>query len=265
MLLLCLAPLAMADEGTDESEETTLRTITLTPAEDLDSALDHFDDAIEDTEGMPAELAEVLEEAMDTVAILERLPAGLVAPRMRGRFFLRPTLSLGGLDQHSAVRLGIAGGHRWWRISDSTLALAGETRLAADAPLSGASGGALALTSLAGPWIGPIGLRIGPAVRYERADYGEATLDAALTAGGRAILSAEIGSVSPYLGGGIDRIIAGDRSGEFEPIALVGLSREKGWVRLAAQGSLQQTAQGVRWEAGIGIQITPHLSSAEDD
>ncbi|MFT5684904.1 MAG: hypothetical protein ACI8RZ_005849, partial [Myxococcota bacterium] len=256
-MLLLLAALAHAeDEPTDdpppeddppaEADAPARRTFILNPEGELESALEGFEAGVEDTEAMSEEVEAMLEEAL----ALSPLPAGLVATRLRGRFFLRPTLSYGGLDGHTAARLGIAGGHRWFRLSESTLALAGETRLSADVPLAGAGGSAVSLSTLAGPWIGPVGLRIGPILRYERADYGEAMLDPALTGGGRAILSAEIGRFSPYVGGGLDAILAGTRPGSLEPIALVGLSREKGWVRLSAQGSAQQTAQGIRWEAG---------------
>ena len=261
MIILCCSAVALADEPEDpqspppsdapaEVAPAEPRTFTLTPAEELDSALDELEAAIEDTDPM----SEALIEELGAV-----LPPGLVSPRLRGRFFLRPTLALGGLDRAAAVRMGVKGGHRWWRITPQERTLAGETSLSVDTPLSGASGSAVALSSLAGPWLGPIGLRLGPALRYESADYGDAVLEPAWTAGGRAILSAELGHFSPYIGGGIDAVLAGERPGSVEPIALIGLSREKGWRRLSGQGSLQQTAQGTRWLAGLSLKITPHL------
>ena len=121
----------------------------------------------------------------------------------------------------------------------------------------------MALSSLAGPWLGPIGLRLGPSVRYEHADYGDAVLDPAWTIGGQAILSAELGPLSPYIGGGVEAVIAGERPEGVEPIVRFGLSHERGWRRLSGQGSLQQTTQGTRWLAGLSLQITPHLPSEE--
>jgi len=271
MIILCLSALALAEEPDEEPdeappppasdapaetepEEPPARTFTLTPTEALDSALDELDAAIEDTDPMSGALAAELGAA---------LPAGMVASRLRGRFFFRPTLALGGLDTATALRVGLASGHRWWRVTSTERTVAGETRLTADTPLSGATGGAVALSSLAGPWLGPIGLRLGPAIRYEHADYGDAVLDSAWTVGGRAILSAELGPIGPYIGGGVDTVIAGDRPDGIEPIALIGLSHEKGWRRLSGQGSLQQTSQGARWLAGLSLQITPHLPSEE--
>ncbi len=243
------------EEHPDEehsNEEEPLRTFLLNAEGELESALDHFEDGIEDTEAMPAEIQEMLRGA-------SLLPAGLVAPRLRGRFFLRPTLSYGGLDRSTSGRLGISGGHRWFQITEDGFSLAGETRLSADTPLAGASGSAVSLSTLAGPWIGPVGLRLGPILRYEQARYEDATLDPALLVGGRGILSVEAGSLCPYIGAGLDTIISGQRPGDLEPIALLGLARERGWVRLAGQGSFQQTAQGLRWTVGLGISLTPHL------
>ncbi len=270
-MILLLTALAWAEEApevpdeapdeppADAPEAPAPRTFILSADGQLQSALDGFEAGIEDTDAMPAELEAELEAALAGTP----LPAGLVAPLLRGRLFLRPTLSFGGLDRATAARLGVAAGHRWFRISDGLLGLAGETRLSADVPLAGASGGAVALSSLAGPWLGPIGLRLGPAISYERADYGEAILDPALTGGGRAILSAELGPVSPYLGGGLDAVLAGERPGALEPIALLGLSREKGWLRTAGQASLRQTAQGLRWEAALSFTLTPHIDSGD--
>ena len=236
--------------------EEVPRTFLLNAEGELESALDHFEAGVEDTEAMPAAVEAMLAEATS-------LPAGFVAPRLRGRFFLRPTLSYGGLDRSIAGRLGVAGGHRWFQITEGEFSLAGETRLSADIPLAGASGSAVSLSTLAGPWLGPVGLRIGPILRYERASYEDAILDPALLAGGRGILSVEVGSFYPYIGAGLDTIIAGQRPGDLEPIALIGLARERGWVRLSGQGSFQQTAQGLRWEVGLGIQITPHLPTED--
>ena len=58
--------------------------------------------------------------------------------------------------------------------------------------------------------------------------------------------------------------MAGSRPGTLEPVALVGLAREEGWVMISARGMLQQTAQGTRWQAGLGLQITPHLPTGDE-
>ena len=263
------APEEDAPEEGAPARDPALRSFTLTPDGQLESALQGFDEAVEDTEAMPEELLEEISGplalAADAAALMEKMPAGLVSMRMRGRFFLRPTLSVGGLGGAMSTRLGIAGGHRWWGVSPTRLTLAGETRLAADVPLAGARGRALSISTLAGPWLGPVGLRLGGALTSERADYGTAVLDSALTAGPRGVLSLQLDGISPYLGGGVEWLLSGDRPGEREPVVLAGLGWQDGWVRLVGQGSLRQTAQGRRWEAGLGLQITPRLPGAESE
>ena len=258
-MIFLLSALAHAQDDSPAEEapaEEAPRTFLLNAEGELESALNHFEAGVEDTEAMPVEIREMLRGS-------STLPAGLIAPRLRGRLFLRPTLSYGGLDRSTSSRLGIAGGHRWFQLTEGEFSLAGETRLSADIPLAGVGGSAVSLSTLAGPWIGPVGLRIGPILRYEQARYEDATLDPALLVGGRGILSVEAGSFSPYIGAGLDTIIAGQRPGDLEPIALLGLARERGWVRLSGQGSFQQTAQGLRWEVGLGINLTPNLSTED--
>lgn len=113
---------------------------------------------------------------------------------VRSKLFARPHVGFAVADG-VALRLGGSVGHRWWTAPVLPVKGSGETALRISAPIGAARGYRIDLWSSHGPWLGPVGVRIGPALRYDREEWDE-VLPAALAFGGTADLSLDAGPLA---------------------------------------------------------------------
>ena len=153
-----------------------------------------------------APIEEVLPSAIDSVETVREetkddggarsLASGLV----RGKLFVRPVAGLATHEGAVAVWLGGAVGHSWWTIEELPIQIGGETSLRAAAPLGGATGYRLELATTAGPWLGPVGIRLGPALRVDREGWGSDVLLPATSLGGSADLALDLGPLAVLAG-----------------------------------------------------------------
>ena len=178
----------------------------------------------------------------------------------RSRWFVKPLLSWANLDGRSGLRPGLAVGHQWFPVADVPVQLAGETRLAAAAPIGGLRGYSFELTSLAGPWIGPIGFRVGPSLHWDRWNGERVYLQDALLLGPMATLALDAGRVHPWVGMEPAWILLGDRQawgpvGEFSMMAGVQFAL-KG-LHLGAHGTWRETSAGRLLDIGLTLHVRP--------
>jgi hypothetical protein len=212
----------------------------------LGSALDDFaEKAQEVREDDPARLDDWL---------------GLNRPVLfRGRWFAKPLLSWANLEGKNAVRPGIAVGHQWFPVSELPIQLAGETRLSLAAPVGGAKGRSIELTSVLGPWLGPIGVRVGPALRWDKWQSDAASLSDALALGARATLAVDAEIIHPWVGVEPVWLVAGQRDawtpGIGELSFLGGLNYAMKAAELGLQGTWRETSAG-RW---LDVAFTVHV------
>lgn len=243
------APIALAVEEPREVE--------IEPAEPLPSALDDLDDAAREVELEAPELEDWVP-----------LPGAL----LRGRWYAKPLLSwthLPGDEGGGAVRLGAALGHQWWTLDSLPVQVGGESRLEVTAPIGGARGRRIELNTVAGPWLGPVGVRLGPSLRWDRdAWFDGALLDNALAVGALGTLSVGAGPVRVY--GGVEPawLVAGTRSAADPAEATLPVLGDEttwraglGWidrpVNWTLEGALRETAAGSVLEVGLGVHFRP--------
>lgn len=255
MIVLCAVawaeePPAEAAPAPDPAPEV----IELSADTPVDSALDGFDDA-----------AREVALQGDGVLLDEFLPQGLV----RGRFFVRPLVALAWLEPgsgegRSAAQLGVTLGHHWWVMGDRPITVGGETRLEASAPVGAASGRRLALSTRGGPWFGPIGLRVGPSVRWDREQWGTEVLEDAGLVGAGASLTADLGPVTGWIGAEPAWRVWGERPAVADGALPVlgdettfdaGLGVRAGPLLVLVQGQHRDTAIGRRIEAGLVLHL----------
>lgn len=210
------------------SAEEASQTIEIAPAADLPSALDGLDQAHAEVK-----IAPVLG---DWVA----MPGNLV----RGRPIVRPLLAMAVHERRMALRVGGALGHQWWTLTEGALQLGGESRLEITAPVGGSSGYRVELGTRAGPWLGPIGLRVGPLLRADRERWGEALLSRALLLGVGLDLSLLLGPLALTAGVEPAWSLLGDRAP-------------------AASGPLPGLGAEAAWRAGLGTTGKPAQLSLE--
>jgi hypothetical protein len=227
------------------------------PVEDLPSAIDTLDQSHNDVQGEREGVA-LTQQMADWVS----LPGSLV----RGRMLARPLLGVAAHDQRFALRVGGALGHQWWTMTESTVQLGGESRLELLVPMGGATGYRVELGTRAGPWLGPVGLRVGPLLRLDRERWGEELLSTALLVGGGADLSLLLGPVVLLAGVEPGWAVAGER-----PDALSGplpaLGTETAWraglgttgqpVQFSLELTDRQTAVGPVIEASLSMRLRP--------
>jgi hypothetical protein len=226
MSMIAWLMVARAEEPAEQPEPTEIP-----PAEELPSALDTLEQSHEERE----EIA-LGEQLADWVS----MPGSLV----RGRMLARPLLGMAVHEQRVAMRVGGALGHQWWTMTEGTVQLGGESRLELLAPIGGATGYRLELGTRAGPWLGPVGLRVGPLLRVDRERWGEELLPTALLAGGGADLSLLLGPVV---------LMAG-----FEPVWMLAGERAS-----ATGGPLPALGAETTWRAGLGTTGQPVQFSLE--
>jgi hypothetical protein len=121
--------------------------------------------------------------------------------------------------------------------------LGGETSARIGAPLGGATGYRLDLGSAHGPWLGPVGLRVGPALRVDREQWGEAELAAAALVGGSVDLAVDAGPLSLWTGV-LPLWALGDARPEAQDPLLPVLGTETTW-RLGASGTVGRIDLGL--------------------
>ena len=148
------------------------------------------------------------------------------------------------------------------------MVLGGETRLEALLPVGGAvQGGTVTLSSGVGPWLGPVGIQVGPVARLEQVTWSEAgvALPSALLLGGRGTLSADLGSRVQLYGGYEHTWVTGDaRAWATEPAWLGGAAVRLGWLQLRGQGSLRTVGEDQVWGVGLGVRLLPQLDDLDD-
>ncbi len=129
----------------------------------------------------------------------------------RGRFGLRPDVGLALMPADSprarhdrtlaGARLGGTLLHHWWTVPPTGVVWSGETALWGNGLAGRVRGWETGLHHLAGPWLGPVSLRVGPVLRGDAlrtapaSDATEAELDPAFSLGGRFAATLDL----PYL------------------------------------------------------------------
>lgn len=235
-----------SEEEVEEPETDEPLTIELSLPDDLGgSALDGLDEDARAAEGSVP------------------LPLALPTPPLRGRFAVRPVFVIALLDGsrvYWATRVGLAITHRYWRLTEKTVQVAGETELRALAPVGGATGRRFALSSVVGPWVGPVGLRLGPVVRSDRVEWrnADAVLADTLALGGRVDLSLEAGPWRASVGCEAAWLAAGNRPPADPETATLPVLGDETAYRLGVgrQGDRLFTALHATWrETAIGAEI----------
>lgn len=92
-------------------------------------------------------------------------------PLIRTQFGLRPELGLTFITEEQsrfASRLGVTFEHQWWTVKTKGVGWIGSTQLMATGLIGKLKGYEFELSSVAGPWLGPINLRVGPNFRGDR-------------------------------------------------------------------------------------------------
>ena len=241
---------ASSEEAADPAPEpaTDVYEISVDDS-DLGSALDDFDERAQ----------RYGEESQETLG--DAAWRGLRPQLFRGRWFIKPVVAWSSLQGQWAVPMGLAGGHQWFPASESPLQWTGETRLDATAPVGKMQGHHLQLTSTAGPWLGPIGIRLGPTVRHDRWENEAASLPSAFSAGARVTLGLDAGLIKPWVGIEPVWLINSQRTAWSEGIGELGIL---GGVQLAGNslhygltGSLRQTSAGPLTQVAFTVHVRP--------
>lgn len=211
-------------------------------------------------DGLEAARDETPELALDAL-LPDWVP--VTKERLRGQLFVRPLAALVVLpSEGTAVRLGGAVGHRWWTLKPSTVDWGGEERGWVAAPVGGVSGYGVGGQVVGGPWIGPVGLRVGPTLRADRADFGDGVvLRGATAVGASADLALALGSLTVTGGAEPAWLVSGDRT----PAADGAPGDEWTWragfgwqgrpLQWALDGEARATAVGTVWSGGLSLQV----------
>lgn len=239
------------------------QTITIPAAEAPPSALDAVDaDGFRGRARAEGDLDEGVGEDG-----LPELPSIRIRNLVRGKFGVRPILAVAvhpGEDRTSAaLRAGAALNHRYWTVAPTTIQLGGETSLRASAPAGGARGYRFDLVTAHGPWFGPVGVRLGPAVRVDREVWGGDVLPTALSVGGTLDLAFDLGDVGLWAGFVPLWAVTGDRvGGEVPPASLGsettwrgGASVAFGRFDLSAEAAVRSTAVGAFVDTSLGLGV----------
>lgn len=212
---------------------------------DLGSALDDFDE----------KSARYQEEDGDAAW------RGMRGLLFRGRWFVKPVVAWATLEGKAALPLGVAVGHQWFPASESPLQLSGETRLDLTAPVAGAKGRNVQLVSTVGPWLGPVGVRVGPVLRYDRWESEAALLDDALAVGVRATLGLDAETVKPWVGVEPVWLVAGEReawsAGVGELGLLAGVQYALRMAHVGLSGQYRKTSMGDFLQIAFTVHVRP--------
>ncbi|MEQ1503794.1 MAG: hypothetical protein ABMB14_16255 [Myxococcota bacterium] len=211
--------------------------IAIPPVDEaLPSAIDGLDAMRNQTEGAP-----------------DDLPMNLV----RGRWFVRPVaeLALRVDEPGAAVWLGGAVGRGWFTTAPVPVQLGADVTLRAVAPVGAASGYRFELGAAAGPWLGPVSLRLGPLARADREIWATAALEPAVSIGGAADVTLAAGFVSAVVGVTPLWSVTGTQRAETAVRGGLGVDLDK--LVLTVQVADRWTAIGPIVEAGLGLQLRP--------
>jgi hypothetical protein len=195
------------------------------------------------------------------------LPPPPDVARFRGRWGLRPWLGAMGLvakpEPTWAAGAGVVVVHQWWPLERDGVAVVGQTRVQALFPFGGMRGWALGLDSVVGPWIGPIGLLAGPAMRADAfTPKRGAKVKPALGVGPTARVVARAGMLTPWVGATPVWLVSGDRTGvadsPFDELDLAtGLEWRSNPIAYRLSASRRSVATGALWQVALGIHLRP--------
>lgn len=196
-----------------------------------------------------------LPSALDTLAPGGRmdLPEGYEPKNfVRSKLFARPTIGL-AVNDRVAVRLGAGIGHRWWTAAPVAVQFGGETVARISAPAGAASGLRLDAASTHGPWLGPVGLRVGPVLRLDREVWGAEELPFGASLGLAADLGLDVGPVA--LSAGVQPLwpLAPDR--ERETAWRGGVRVAPGAFELGLDAAWRDTAIGDILEGSLSFAV----------
>ena len=183
---------------------------------------------------------------------------------VRGRFGVRPRLGWTGWmgQPGGAMRAGAVLRHRWWSLLPLGPQWTGESALAGSLTFAGARGPEASLHSLAGAWVGPVSLMVGPRVAWQSTSFNKGTaLSGGLSAGPLALAAASLGPVSLQLGGGPGWLLAGERGSAGlvvgdEWLGLAGLGLQLGVVEWGLRGQVLSSEAGTLLDLTLGINLS---------
>jgi len=252
--------------------------VLVIPAYNLDTGLSTLETAAaEEASTDEAKLAE------DALARLDGIDWTGPASMLRGRWYAKPVITLDHLavDDASAfgVRAGGAVGRMWFTTGALPIQGGADVGLHASAPIGRAVGYRVHAHGLVGPWLGPVGLRVGPTVRADRTrwtiDGTDHILDDAVLVGGRAVLAFDIGSLAPYVSVEPAWTVAGTRPSPVDPPVLPAIGTETRYgAGLTVHASLlllglhvhrTETAVGGIHQVGANIGIRPPNNTQRGD
>lgn len=269
-LLLLASTLAFADEEDEsppvpveatEVEEVPEREDPAEPSPEpivialdvaLPSALERVDEAAAEQAGEPAPTLPQLAALDEDRAVV------------RGRFGMRPRLGWTGWvgQPGGAVRAGAVLRHRWWSLLPLGPQWTGESALSASLAFAGARGPEASAHSLAGAWVGPVSLMVGPRLAWQATSFDDgASLSGGLSAGPLALAAGELGPVSLQLGFSPGWLLAGERGPADLPLAeewfgLAGLGLQLGIVECGLRGQVLDTEAGTLLDLGLALSIS---------
>ena len=134
-------------------------------------------------------------------------------------------------------------------------------------PLGGETGRRLSLAVAAGPWLGPVGLRLGPVAAWDRADWGdEVVLGNAWLVGAGLDLSAAAGPFAATVGMEPVWLAAGTRGAATQALASFPvIGHETSWragvgwlgrpVEVFVDGDARETARGTVFAASLSFHL----------
>jgi hypothetical protein len=266
LLLPLLVSFALAEEVEPEPEPDSEP-----PAEpfsldlDLDlalpSALERFDPAVDTLSREGAPELEALTSELPELGALDALVDG--GGLLRGRFGARPRLAWSGRfgEPGGGLRGGLVLRHQWWSLLPVGPTWVGESQLAGSIGFAGQRGPGASLQSVAGAWLGPVALAVGPRLAWDRIAFNSGDeLEPGLSLGPILNLGAELGPVALQLGAGPCWLLTGER----EPAALplgdewmgaAALGLDRGVLRWTINGQVRETAAGTLGELSLGFNL----------
>jgi len=254
-----------ADEAPPDEEEAPAEpvdapapAVLVIPAYGLTGGLSTLE-----TAGAEHSASEDAKAGAEALARLEGIDWSAPTSMLRGRWYARPVLSFdelgAGAARARALRAGAALGRMWFTTGGLPVQGGADVGLHASAPLGQATGYRLHAHALAGPWLGPVGVRVGPTFRADRTRFTNggtelALLDDAALVGGRVVLAFDVGSLAPYVDFEPAWAVAGTRARPTDPVLLPALGTETRYGGgLTLQGSFLALTGHVHWsETGVG-------------
>ncbi len=246
------------EEAPTESVEEPAPTVLVIPAYGLKGGLSTLE-----TAGAEHSASDDGQVGLEAMARLEGIDWSAPTSMLRGRWYVRPVLAFdelgAGAARARALRAGAAVGRLWFTTGGLPVQGGADVGLHASAPLGQATGYRLHAHALAGPWLGPVGVRVGPTFRADRTRFTQggdelAVLDGAALVGGRVVLAFDVGSLAPYVDLEPAWAVAGTRARPTDPVLLPALGTETRYGGgLTLQGSFLALTGRAHWtETGVG-------------